>query len=131
MKTKHIITGFILAFTLLLSCTEHPIDEDGLLISSQTKCYIGNFYLYGPDHLDCLVTGFTVIDTVACTITAIAKFGSNIKYLKPAVSLSIDSKLTPAMGVWTDFTDPRKYTVISGNRKIRKEYTITVSLQGQ
>lgn len=131
MKTKHIITGFIVAFTLLLSCTEHPIDEDGLLISSQSQCYIGNFFLYGPDHLDCLVTGFTVIDTLNLTVNAIAKFGSNIKYLKPATSLSIDSKITPTMGVWTDFSEPRKYTVISGNRKIKKEYTITVTLQGQ
>jgi hypothetical protein len=131
MKIKYIIASLLISFAILLSCTEHPIDEDGLLISTQSKCYIGNFFLYGPDHLDCLVAGSTVIDTVNCTINAVAKFGSNIKYLKPAASLSIDSKLTPAMGVWTDFSEPRKYTVISGNRQIKKEYTITVTLQGQ
>lgn len=131
MKIKYILAGLIILFAILLSCTEHPIDEDGLLISTQTKCYIGNFFLYGADHIDCLVAGSTVIDTVNLTIKATAKFGSNIKYLKPAASLSIDSKITPEMGVWTDFSEPRKYTVISGNRKIQKEYTITVKLQGQ
>ena len=130
MKVKNIIFSLI-TFAILSSCIKRPLDEDNLLITTQTSCYIGNFFLYGSDHIDCLVPSRTVIDTINLTVNAVAKFGTNLKYVKPATSLSIDSKITPAMGQWVDFTLPRKYTVISGNRKIQKEYTITVKVEGQ
>ena len=112
-------------------CTEFPMDEDDLLITTQTRCYIGSFYLYGPDHIDCLIQDSTVIDTVNLTVDGLAKFGTNLSKVKPAASLSLDSKIIPEMGVWTDFTEPRTYTVISGNRQIEKVYTITVKVEGQ
>lgn len=117
--------------TFFSGCTDFPMDEDDLLITTQGRCYIGTFYLYGPDHLDCLIQDSTVIDTVTQTIDGLAKFGTNLSKVKPAASLSLDSKITPAMGVWTDFTEPRTYTVISGNRLVEKEYTITIRLQGE
>lgn len=132
MKTKYLIQGIIFTLSVFIfSCTEFPMDEDDLLITPQTRCYIGNFYLYGPDNIDCLIQDSTVIDTVNLTVDGLARFGTNLKKVKPAASLSLDSKVTPEMGVWTDFTEPRKYTVISGNREIQKEYTITIRLQGE
>lgn len=115
----------------LSACTDFPIDEDDLLITSQSRCYIGSFYLYGPDNIDCLIQDSTVIDTVNLTVDGIAKFGTNLSKVKPAAILSPDSKITPKMGVWTDFTVPRTYTVISGNREVEKEYTITIRLEGE
>jgi hypothetical protein len=128
MKRKFIL---VLAFFIsLTSCIKRPVDDLDLLITNQSSCYIGNFFLYGSDHINCLVPTKTVVDTVNLTINAVAKFGTNLKNVKPAVSLSIDSKLTPAMGNWMDFTLPKKYTVISGNRQVKKEYTITVVVEG-
>lgn len=130
MKLKHIIFT-LLTPVILSSCIKRPLDEDNLLISTQTSCYIGNFFLYGSDHIDCLVPSKTVIDTVNLTVIAVAKFGTNLKNVKPACSLSIDSKIGPSMGQWIDFTVPKKYTVVSGNRIVKKEYTITVTVEGQ
>jgi hypothetical protein len=131
MKTKYLLMATMAMFALLNACNDYPMDEDDLLITPQTECYIGNFFLYGSDHVDVLKQELTVIDTVNLTIEGVAKFGTNLKHVKPAASLSIDSKITPAMGLWTDFTQPRKYTVISGNREIKKEYTITIQLEGE
>ncbi|MCF8381340.1 MAG: hypothetical protein K9H49_17335 [Bacteroidales bacterium] len=131
MKIKHIISGLIAGLFILYSCSEYPIDDDGLLITTQEKCYIGSIYLYGTDNIDCLIQDSTLIDTINLTVNGLVKFGTNLKYLKPAASLSIDSKITPAMGVWTDFSLPRNYTVISGNRKVIKEYTITIRVEGE
>lgn len=131
MKTKGFITGMIMLLTFIVGCTEFPMDEDDLLITTQGRCYIGNFYLYGPDNLDCLIQDSTVIDTVNCTVDGLARYGTNLAKLKPAASVSLDTKVTPAMGVWTDFTEPLTYTLISGNREIEKEYTITIRLEGE
>lgn len=35
------------------------------------------------------------------------------------------------MGSWIDFSQSREYTVISGNRQVKRTYTITVALQGE
>jgi len=131
MKTIYLKISIISAFIILAACTEFPMDEDDLLISPQSKCYIGSFYLYGPENIDLLIQDSTVIDTVNLTVDGLVPFGTNLKHVKPAASLSLDSKVTPAMGVWTDFTVPQYYTVISGNRKVEKEYTITIRLQGE
>lgn len=131
MKTRYLAGLLLSVFIIIGACSEFPMDEDDLLITPQTRCYIGSFYLYGPDNIDCLIQDSTVIDTVNQTIDGVAAFGTNLKKVKPAASLSLDSKITPSMGVWTDFTEPRKYTVYSGNREIQKEYTITIRLQGE
>jgi hypothetical protein len=131
MKIKNIITAMAVFLTLLNGCSEFPMDEDDLLITTQARCYMGSFYLYGPDHLDVLIQDSTVIDTVAQTVIGLAKFGTNLSKVKPAASLSLDTKITPSMGVWTDFTEPRTYMLISGNREIEKEYTITIRVEGE
>lgn len=131
MKTIGMIAVMGMLLICFSGCSEYPMDEDDLLITTQTRCYIGTFYLYGSDHLDCLIQDSTVIDTVQQTVVGLAKFGTNLSKVKPAASLSLDSKITPEMGVWTDFTEPRIYMVISGNRQIHKEYTITIEVEGE
>ncbi len=110
-------------------CTNDPIDEAGLLITERSSCYMTFFDLLGSDHRTVLVSGQTLIDTTALTVTAVAKFGTNVTRVKPYCSLVTDAIIGPSMGDWTDFTQPRQYTVISGDRQVKKTYTITVSLQ--
>lgn len=112
------------------SCSDTPVDDDGLLITDRAECYMSMFELLGPDNRTVLVSS-AVIDTVECTVTGTAKFGTNIQHVKPYCSLVTDAKLMPAMGDWVDFSQPRQYTVISGNREVKKTYTITIKVQGQ
>lgn len=119
---------------LLIACDKNiPVDEQGLLITDKDECYISSFDLYGSDSYTVLESVPTIsnggIDTVFCTINAVAKFGTNLKHVKPMCSVSLDSKLTPSMGTWMDFTEPQKFTVISGDRKVSKEYVITVTVR--
>jgi len=131
MKTKQLVAAAMMLVIFSAGCSEFPMDEDDLLITTQTRCYIGSFYLYDSDHIDCLIQDSTVIDTVNLTVDGLAKFGTNLRKVKPAASLSLDTKVSPAMGVWTDFTEPRTYTLVSGNRQIEKVYTINIRVEGQ
>lgn len=113
----------------LLSCSEDPIDESGLLITQRSQCFVTFFDLLGSDHRTVLVAGQTIIDTTALTVTAVARFGTNMTRVKPYCSVVTDAIVEPNMGIWTDFTQAQKYTVVSGNRQVRKPYTITVTVQ--
>lgn len=119
----------LLALAGLLSCGKDPIDESGLLITNRSQCFITFFDLLGSDHRTVLVSGQTKIDTTALTVTAVARFGTNIVRVKPYCSVVTDAIVEPTMGVWTDYSQPQKYTVVSGNRQVRKTYTVTVTLQ--
>lgn len=120
--------------TSVMSCRKYPVDENGLLITDNSICYMSSFNLVGADNQNVLVTpptlGNGLIDTVKCTVTAVARFGTNITKVKPYCGLGVNDMLVePFMGVWTDYTTPQTYTLVSGNRKIRKTYTITVTVQ--
>jgi hypothetical protein len=67
------------------------------------------------------------IDTVAGTINVTAIPGTVITSLFPSAVVPDGAIIQPAMGEYADFTHPVKYTVIAGNRKISKVWTITVS----
>lgn len=127
MKKIIIITLFV---TILgaISCENNTLDDSGLLITQRSECYLSFFDLLGTENVSVL-TGKALIDTVAQTVTGVAKFGTNLKHVKPYCSLVTDAILEPAMGQWIDFSEPRQYTVVSGNRKIRKTYTITITIQ--
>jgi hypothetical protein len=131
MKSR--ILYLLLTAVAICSCGDHPIDDNGLLISEKSACYMSSFNLVGTDNQPVLVTTPTVanalIDTVKCEINAVAKFGTNLKKVKPYCGLTEDMICEPGMGEWVDFSAPRKYTIVSGNRKIRKEYTVNVTIQ--
>jgi hypothetical protein len=123
---------FVLILVFAASCfSDYPIDEDGLLITERAECYVSNFELLGTDYQTVRVGG-AVIDTTAQTIDVTVQWGTNLKQLWPQFSLVTDAKLDPKITGWTDFSDlanPRKWTVISGNRKVRKEYTVNITVQ--
>jgi hypothetical protein len=117
--------------TLFTACYNNPVDEDGLLITGRDECYVSNFDLTGTDHLTVKV-GDAIIDNEACTIHITVAFGTDLKHLYPKFSLVTDAKLEPKIEGLTDFSDldnPRQYTVVSGSRRVRKTYTIYVTIQ--
>ena len=113
------------------ACSDNPIDEDGLLITDRDECYVSNFDLAGTDHLTVKV-GDVIIDNNACTINITVAYGTDLQHLYPKFSLVTDAKLEPKITGITDFSDlanPRQYTVISGSRRVRKTYTIYITVQ--
>ena len=113
------------------ACSDNPIDEDGLLITDRDECYVSNFDLAGTDHLTVRV-GDVIIDNNACTINITVAYGTDLQHLYPKFSLVTDAKLEPKITGITDFSDlahPRQYTVISGSRRVRKTYTIYITVQ--
>jgi hypothetical protein len=113
------------------ACDDNPIDEDGLLITDRDECYVSNFDLTGTDHLTVKI-GDAIIDNEACTINITVAYGTDLQHLYPKFSLVTDAKLEPKITGITDFSDlanPRRYTVISGSRRVRKTYTIYITVQ--
>lgn len=114
-----------------LGCSDFPIDDDGLLITDRSECYVSNFELLGFDHQS-VRNGEPMIDNDALTIRVEVLFGTDLKNLYPQFSLVTDAKLDPKVVGRVDFSDlnnPKQYTVISGDRKVRKTYTVYVSVQ--
>ncbi|WP_086949055.1 hypothetical protein [Sphingobacterium sp. JB170] len=122
----------LLSMAILPGCSKDlPMDEDGLLITDRAECYVSNFELLGADFIT-VRTSNAVIDTMACTIDVEVQFGTDLKNLYPQFSLASDAKLDPKIVGKVDFSDlqnPKVYTVISGNRKVRKPYTVVISIQ--
>ena len=116
---------------VITACDDNPIDEDGLLITDRDECYVSNFDLTGTDHLTVKI-GDAIIDNEACTINITVAYGTDLQHLYPKFSLVTDAKLEPKITGITDFSDlanPRRYTVISGSRRVRKTYTIYITVQ--
>ncbi len=122
----------MLTVSMLGSCKEDfPVDEDGLLITTRSQCYVSNFELLGPDFQTVRVEN-AVIDTTAQTINVKVFYGTDLKNLYPQFSLVTDAKLDPKITGKVDFSDlskPKQYAVVSGNRKVRKTYTINLTVQ--
>ncbi|MDR1939041.1 MAG: hypothetical protein LBQ73_11180 [Tannerellaceae bacterium] len=114
-----------------MGCEDYPVDEDGLLITERSECYVSSFELLGVDY-QTVRTKAAVIDTLECTIDVEVFFGTDLKNLYPQFTLVTDAKLEPKITGLTDFSDlahPRQYTVISGNRQVRKAYTVNLTVQ--
>ncbi|WP_149240355.1 hypothetical protein [Dyadobacter sp. 32] len=132
--TKHIKLLSLLFFTLcaMVACKEDfPVDEDGLLITTRTQCFVSNFELLGADF-QTVRTKNPVIDTTALTVNVEVFYGTDLKNLYPQFSLVTDAKLSPKIQGKVDFSDlanPKQYSVISGNRKVTKTYTVNITVQ--
>ena len=110
---------------------DQPVDEDGLLITSRAECYVSNFELLGTDFVT-VRSKAAVIDTLAQTIKVDVLYGTDLKNLYPQFTLITDAKLDPKITGRVDFSDlanPKVYTVVSGNRKVRKPYTLFITVQ--
>lgn len=129
---KYLIFIFAAVLSVfLINCTDFPVDEDGLLITERSECYVSNFELLGTDH-QTVRTKAAVIDTIAQTIDVEVFYGTDLRNLWPQFSLITDAKLDPKVTDFVDFSDlatPKQWTVISGNRKVRKTYSVRVSVQ--
>lgn len=130
---KYFIT--FIAITLVtfawVSCSDFPVDEDGLLITTRGQCYVSNFELLSVDF-QTVRTKAPVIDTTAQTINVEVFYGTDLKNVYPQFSLVTDAKLDPKIVGKVDFSDlanPKVYTVISGNRLVKKPYTVYVTVQ--
>jgi len=126
-----ILTISFFTLTLWIGCSDFPVDEDGLLITTNSECYISNFELLGSD-MQTVRTGTAIIDTTAQTINVEVKYGTDLKNLWPQFSLIYDAKISPKVTENVDFSDlnnPKQWTVISGNRKVKKTYTVYITVQ--
>lgn len=132
---KYLIFFSIIALAILswVRCTKYPVDEDGLLITTRAECYVGSFELLGRDF-QTVRTQTAVVDTTAQTINVTVFYGTDLKNLYPQFSLVTDAKLDPKITGFVDFSDlehPKQWTVISGNRKVRKTYTVYLTVQAK
>jgi hypothetical protein len=130
----NILALFLFSAFAWMSCSreDFPVDEDGLLITTRAECYVSDFQLLGSDFQTVLTAKKPVIDTTACTINAEVQYGADLKNVYPQFSLVTDAKLDPKITGKVDFSDlanPRKYTVVSGNRQVRKTYTVYITIQ--
>jgi len=127
-----IALSVILGLVTWASCSKNtPVDGDGLLITTRKECSVSSFELLGTDFVSVRV-GAAVIDTVAQTVKCTVQFGTDLRNLYPQFSLAQDCKLDPKITGLTDFSDlahPRQWTVISGDRQIKKTYTVTLTVQ--
>lgn len=157
IKTLFAFVAMIFSF---ISCNDFPVDEDGLLVTGRSECYVSNFELLDTDFQTIRI-GNSYIDTTAQVVIAYVKFGAPLNNLWPQVSLCEDAKLNPKIQERVDFSsskmqidfidgdwlsgnasiqlssriisDPslfpagaKRYTVIAGNRKIKKEYIFLI-----
>jgi len=126
-----ILSLILITFAWGRCAKDFPVDEDGLLITTRGQCYVSNFELLGADF-QTVRTAAAVIDTTAQTINTIVLYGTDLKNLYPQFSLVTDAKLDPKITGKVDFSDlanPKKYTVISGNRIVKKTYTVYITVQ--
>lgn len=126
-----LVICLLVPFAWVACKKDYPVDEDGLLITGRGECYVSNFELLGADF-QTVRTKNAVIDTVAGTINVEVFFGTDLTNLFPQFSLVTDAKLDPKITGKVDFSDlsnPKTYTVISGNRKVRKPYQVIITVQ--
>lgn len=131
-NTKVSLFVFMLTGMFMASCYKDlPVDEDGLLITFREECFVSNFELLGTDF-QTVRFGAPVIDTTAQTINVTVLTGTDLKNVYPQFSLATDCKLDPKIVGRVDLSDlanPKTWTVISGNRKIKKPYKVIVKYQ--
>jgi hypothetical protein len=128
---RQIIINALLLLTAISCKKDFPVDGDGLLITPRMECYVSNFELLGADYVTVL-TKSPVIDTTAQTVSITVQFGTDLKNLFPQFTLATDCKLDPKIVGKVDFSDltnPKEYTVVSGNRQINKTYKVLITVQ--
>lgn len=131
-KYFKITLSILMISAIIISCKkDSPVDEDGLLITFRQECFVSNFELLGADFVS-VRSRTAIIDTVAQTIDVEVLFGTDLKNVYPQFTLATDCKLDPKITGKTDLSNlanPKVYTVVSGNRKIRKAYKLNIKFQ--
>jgi len=128
-KFLKITLSILMMSVIIISCKkDSPVDEDGLLITFRQECFVSNFELLGSDFVT-VRAATAVIDTIAQTINVTVNPGTDLKNVYQQFSLATDCQLDPKIIGKTDLSNlanPKIYTVVSGNRKIRKPYTLNI-----
>jgi len=131
-KYYKIALSILMISAIIISCKkDSPVDEDGLLITFRQECFVSNFELLGADFVS-VRSRPAIIDTTAQTIDVEVLFGTDLKNVYPQFTLATDCKLDPKVTGKTDLSNlanPKVYTVVSGNRKIRKAYKLNIKYQ--
>ena len=122
MKTHIILMVKVLFLAIVMGACD--TDEEVYQVTDRTDAYISSVQLYTEDNRN--VATQVTIDDVNGIINVEVKNGVNLAHLKPRCSLAPEATITPKMGVWTNFSAPVKYTVISGSGEVYKEYEIIV-----
>lgn len=122
MKTHILLIVKVLLLTIVAGACN--TDEEVYQVTDRMDAYISSVQLYTADNRN--VATQVAIDDANGIIRVEVKNGVNPARLKPRCSLAPEATITPKMGVWTDFSVPVKYTVISGSGEVRKEYEIIV-----
>lgn len=117
------MTGLLALCAPLISCA----DEELYVATDRADAYISAMQIYTADNRNVAVS--VEIDDETGIITATVKSGVNPARLKPSCSLAPEATIRPKMGVWTDFSQPVRYTVVAGNGVDKKNYVIMVVLQ--
>ncbi|MBC7829500.1 MAG: hypothetical protein H7122_17275 [Chitinophagaceae bacterium] len=128
---KILVVGFLITSVLMACKKDFPVDEDGLLVTTRAECYVSNFELLGADFVT-VRTKAATIDTTAQTVKVEVQFGTDLKNLYPQFTLVTDAKLDPKIIGKVDFSDlanPKTYTVVSGNRQVKKPYQVLITVQ--
>jgi hypothetical protein len=114
-----------------VACNKNlPVDEDGLLITSRAECFVSSFEIVGTDYVT-VRNKPAIVDTLAQTIDVEVQFGTDLKNLYPQFQLASDCKLDPKVVGRTDFSNlanPKTWTVVSGNRQVKKPYTVRITV---
>jgi len=127
------LTGLLVVSTWAACSKSIPVDEDGLLITTRKDCYVSSFEILGTDYVSVRV-GAATVDTTGLTVNVKVAFGTDLTHLYPQFTLAQDCKLTPKITGFVDFSDtlhPKQWTVISGDRQVRRTYSVVVSLQSR
>lgn len=122
----------ILLLFVVVSCKkDYPVDDDGLLITNRSDCYVSSFQLLGADF-QAVTSKVPTVDTTAQTVNVEVVFGTDLKNLYPQFTLVTDAVLDPKIIGKVDFSDlskPKEWTVVSGNRKVRKTYKVILTVK--
>lgn len=127
----YMIAVLVTAMVAVSCAKDQPVDEDGLLITERQECFVSNFELLGVDFVTVRAV-VPVIDTLAQTIDVTVLLGTDLKNVYPQFTLATDCKLDPKITGKVDLSNlanPKTYTVVSGNRKIRKPYVLRIKFQ--
>ena len=123
----------VMTIVFLPGCSEdYPVDEDGLLITKNDVASIDGlgFFLYAVDWTE-VITGTKVILHEEGEIRVTVRWGTDLKNLHPSFTTVADCKVEPKVKALEDFSDlnnPRQWTIISGNRKVKKTYTVYITV---
>ncbi|WP_256009380.1 DUF5018 domain-containing protein [Desertivirga xinjiangensis] len=112
----------ILCAVLAYSCSK---DEE---IYPATKSPLANFQTFRlVSETGVNAAANVSIDTIKRTVTITPVSGVSLNRLFPTATISEGAIVQPALGVYNDFSKPVEYTVVAGNRQVRKVWTVTVA----